>query len=214
MTIKIASFSGLIGCGKNAAAEYLISKHGFEPMSFASSLKDAISSIFGWDRKMLEGITEQDRQQRETVDAWWSKRLQMPQITPRWVMQNLGTNVLREYFHSDIWIASLENKLRTYDGKVVITDARFSNEIAAIKAAGGTTFQILRGDRPKWYQHAVNYNSGQKTIGWAIGKYALEELGIHPSEYSHVGISYDFTIENNSSLADLYEQIENVISSQ
>ena len=44
---------GLIGSGKDTVAERLITHHGYKRDSFAKSLKDAVSSMFNWDRKML-----------------------------------------------------------------------------------------------------------------------------------------------------------------
>ena len=51
---------GLIGSGKGTVGDMLI-EQGFEHESFASSLKDAASSIFNWDRTLLEGITPASR---------------------------------------------------------------------------------------------------------------------------------------------------------
>ena len=51
---------GLIGSGKDTVAEFLVKEHKFQRDSFAKSLKDAVSAIFGWDRELLEGAREQD----------------------------------------------------------------------------------------------------------------------------------------------------------
>ena len=48
---------GLIGSGKDTVAERLVMNHNFRKDSFARSLKDAVSVIFGWDRQLLEGVT-------------------------------------------------------------------------------------------------------------------------------------------------------------
>ena len=133
----IIGICGLIGAGKDTAADYLVNLHHFRRESFANTLKDAVSQVFGWDRVMLEGRTKHSREWREQVDSWWAERLGMPELTPRWVLQQWGTEVCRRGFHDDIWIASLENKLRNTTDDVVITDCRFPNEIKAIKAAGG-----------------------------------------------------------------------------
>lgn len=211
MTAHIISFSGLIGSGKDAAAQYLIDNHGFTRVSFASTLKDAVAAVFGWDRILLDGVTAESRGWRESVDTWWSKRLDMPYLTPRWVLQFWGTDVLRQHFHQDIWVASVEYQLQRSDYDVVITDARFYNEIQAIKSTGGTTVHMLRGPIPEWYEHAINYNRGENTIGYALSKQALAQSGIHPSEYSHIGIPYDVTIENNGTISDLHGKIKDLV---
>ena len=46
---------GLIGSGKDTVAERLVNEHGYKRDSFAKSLKDAVASMFNWDRDMLEG---------------------------------------------------------------------------------------------------------------------------------------------------------------
>ena len=108
----IIGICGFIGSGKDTVADYLVNLHHFRRESFANTLKDAVSAVFGWDRTMLEGRTKQAREWREQVDLWWAERLNMPNLTPRWILQNWGTEVCRKNFHDDIWIASLENKLR------------------------------------------------------------------------------------------------------
>jgi dephospho-CoA kinase len=50
---------GLIGSGKGTVADRLAQKHNFRKDSFAKSLKDAVSSMFNWDREMLEGKTDE-----------------------------------------------------------------------------------------------------------------------------------------------------------
>ena len=107
----IIGLCGVMGSGKDTVADYLVNFHGWRRESFANSLKDGVANIFGWDRQMLEGRTKQSREWREQVDPWWATRLGMKDLTPRWVLQYFGTEVVRSGFHDDMWIASLENKL-------------------------------------------------------------------------------------------------------
>ena len=48
----IIGICGLIGSGKDTAADYLVNFHEFRRLSFAASLKDAVSAIFNWDREL------------------------------------------------------------------------------------------------------------------------------------------------------------------
>ena len=144
----IIGVCGLIGSGKDTVADYLVNFHEFRRESFADSLKDSVAAVFGWDRTMLEGRTKESREWREQVDKWWADRLAMPTLTPRWVLQYWGTEVCRKTFHDDIWIASLENKLRQSKDNIVISDCRFPNEIKTIKQAGGKMILVSRGDLP------------------------------------------------------------------
>lgn len=206
----IIGFVGFIGSGKDTAADYLVNFHGFRRDSFASTLKDAIAAIFGWDRTLLEGRTQESREWRDQEDKWWSNRLEMP-ITPRWILQNWGTEVCRRGFHDDIWIASLENKIRKTKDNIVISDVRFPNEIKAIHNARGLVIRVKRGEDPPWFDHAFNYMQGPKTLGWAIGKSALDMAKVHASEYSWVGGDIDFTVSNDGSIDDLFHQLKDLV---
>jgi hypothetical protein len=207
----IIGVCGFIGSGKDTVADYLTNFHGFRRESFANSLKDAVAQVFGWDRTMLEGRTKQAREWREQVDPWWAERLGMPNLTPRWVLQYWGTEVCRKAFHDDIWIASLENKLRNSLDDIVISDCRFPNEIKSIKAAGGIVIRVVRGDEPEWYQDAVNTNEGRGNMSWLISKERLAKLGIHASETAWVGTKFDHVFENNGSIDDLYAKVRDLV---
>ena len=199
----IIGFVGLIGSGKDTAADYLVNFHGFRRESFASTLKDAVAAVFGWDRILLEGRTKQAREWREQVDAWWANRLGIPQLTPRWVLQNWGTEVFRKGFHNDIWIASLENKMRKTQDDIVISDVRFPNEIDAIHSLNGLVTRIKRGPDPEWFDLAYKANLGDITA-----QQKLSESNVHSSETSWIGGKIDQTITNDSSIDDLYLQIQ------
>jgi len=202
----IIGICGLIGSGKDTAADYLVKEFGFRRDSFANTLKDAVAAVFGWDRELLEGRTKEAREWREQVDPWWSNRLSMPTLTPRWILQNWGTEVCRNAFHNDIWIASLENKLRRSSNNTVISDCRFYNEVAAIKNQGGRVIWIQRGITPHWYNIAAQANRGDTAaLRW------LEQQGIHASEYSWAGTQFDHIVENNGTVASLYSQLNDLL---
>ena len=211
----IIGFVGLIGSGKDTAADYLVNFHGFRRDSFATTLKDAVSAVFGWDRLMLEGRTAESRAWREQVDLWWAQRLDMPHLTPRWILQHWGTDVLRNHFNDDIWIASLEHKLQRSTDNVVISDVRFPNEIKAIRRAGGYIYWIQRGELPPWYQCALTENTTDEYDQWLLqDAYKLMEQSwpqVHNSEWAWVGQSFDAVIDNNHSVDELYDQLKNLV---
>jgi hypothetical protein len=211
----IVGLVGFIGSGKDTAADYLVNFHEFRRESFANTLKDAAAAVFGWDRTLLEGRTKQAREWREQVDPWWSQRLDMPNLTPRWILQHWGTEVCRHGFHDDIWIASLENKLRTATDNIVISDCRFPNEIASIRAQGGKILWVQRGPLPEWYDTALAFNLGENgNMNWALSRAKLAKLKIHASETAWVGSRFDAVVDNNGTVDQLHENIKSLVLDQ
>ena len=207
----IIGVCGFIGSGKDTIADYLVGFHGYRRDSFAGTLKDAVAAVFGWDRELLEGRTPEARAWREQVDPWWATRLDMPNLTPRWVLQYWGTEVCRKAFHDDIWIAALEARLSRRSDNTVISDVRFPNEIASIKNAGGKIVWVKRGELPSWYGVALaaNNNPPQPNASSEI----LAGLGIHVSETAWVGTKFDYEIDNNGTIEQLYEQVKSLVIS-
>ena len=208
----IIGVCGFIGSGKDTIADYLTNFHGFRRESFANSLKDAVAHVFGWDRTMLEGRTKTAREWREQVDPWWAERLNMPNLTPRWVLQYWGTEVCRKAFHDDIWIASLENKLRNSKDDIVISDCRFPNEIKSIKEAGGIVIRVKRGDDPEWYNDAADMNAGDRCMNYMTAKVRMQKLGIHASETAWVGTKFDAVLTNNGTIDELMSKVKDLVS--
>ena len=187
---------GLIGSGKGTVSDRLEQKHNFRKDSFAKSLKDAVSSMFNWDREMLEGKTDDSRAWREKPDVFWSKRFGKD-VTPRWVLQYFGTEVMRQGMHDAIWIDSC---IARYDGKpTVIADTRFENEIKTIREMGGTILLVKRGQDPEWFTDYVEGNVVPKNV--------------HSSEYAWAKSEYDHLITNDGTLEDLHSKIDDLIVS-
>lgn len=197
---KVIGICGLIGHGKDTAAGFLIAE-GYQRISFAGVLKDACASIFGWDRILLEGNTPESRAFREMPDEWWSNRLDIPNFTPRYALQYVGTDVLRTHFHPDIWVAACERQVEMAEKNVVISDCRFFNELNIIKKLGGTTAVVWRNEKPEWWEYAVRANTkNQKDL---MSKYP----DIHPSEFSWAGWDFDVSIDNTKSYEELQSEV-------
>ena len=207
----IVGISGFINSGKDTIADYLVNIHEFRRDSFAGTLKDAVAAVFGWDREMLEGRSKQAREWRDQIDAWWANKLDMPNLTPRLVLQLWGTEVCRRGFHDNIWITSLENKLRNTKDSVVISDCRFPNEILSIRNAGGMVVRVVRGSEPDWYNDAVIANTDLGHAEWQQAKNNMAQRNIHVSETAWVGSKFDYVIKNNGSLDQLYAQVNDLL---
>ena len=208
----IVGVAGFICIGKDTITDYLITFKGFKRVSYAGPLKDAVASIFNWDRELLEGTTKYSREWRDTVDPWWAERLDLPHLTPRFILQQWGTEVGRRAFHDDIWIASIENKLRTAKDDIVISDCRFPNELKSIKKMGGITIRVSRGENPAWYDAAMSYSKGYYSKEYPEAVKVLEAHNVHASEYSSVGLDYDYYVDNNSTIDELHKKIDSIIN--
>lgn len=132
-----------------------------------------------------EGIERwADRDWRETVHPRSGQ-------TPRYMAQTLGTEWGRETISSTLWI---DDTFRRLDGgklpRVAITDLRFENEASHIRARGGRVIHVKRPD-------------GQEMISTAD----------HPSERGILVRLADFEIENGGTLADLEEEIAEIVGS-
>lgn len=197
MKKKLIGLVGIKGSGKSTVGEYLQTTYGYKTESFANTLKDAVSAIFGWPRHLLEGDTAESRIWREQEDRYWSDKLKKP-VTPRWVLQQIGTDVLRNHFFDDIWICSLERKLSNSDGNIVLTDVRFQNEIAMVHRVGGEIWWVRRDPEPVWLYTAIKDKSMMPVV----------YPDVHSSEYAWIAESTYKVIQNNSTIDHLKEQIE------
>lgn len=200
----IVGLVGFAGAGKDTVAEYLERVKGFNTDSFASNLKDAASSIFGWDRIMLEGKIKESREWREKPDAFWSEALRCD-FTPRMALQMLGTEACQNAFGKNIWVASLMKRIKRYPN-VVVTDVRFSHEVVAIRDVGGVLIRVKRGDDPDWFEPLEKVIKLPKDRAFFMAKY-----DVHPSEWDWIGNGYDYLVNNDSDLDGLYGQIDNIL---
>lgn len=205
---KIIGIAGWIGSGKDTVADYLVNTRGFKRVSWAGTLKDAVAAVFHWDRELLEGKTKEAREWREQVDTWWAKRLGIPHLTPRWTLQQWGTEVCRTNFHNDIWIASVECALRSSADDVVISDCRFPNEFKSVKQMGGSSWWVHRGPMPEWYN--VGYQAAVHNNAECV-RQMNDIYRIHSSEWSWIGTEFDSQIENNGTLDELFAKVDALV---
>lgn len=133
---------------------YIESK--WEQKSFASKLKQMCALLLG------VSITQLENEEFKNSTLWVHPNTGK-NITPRYVMQQLGTEFGRT-IHPDLWVNSLftdfkKSKVGTDDGeeyelpKWIITDVRFPNEANAIKERGGINIRVFRpGHLRVWFQ--------------------------------------------------------------
>ena len=205
--MNIIGLVGFIGSGKDTVANMFVDNHGCVQDSFAAPLKDLCSTIFGWERHLLQGDSIESRDFRETPDLYWTKKLNIDNFTPRLALQLMGTEVLRNHFHEDIWLNSLEYRLRIRhqtDPCVVVSDARFQNELSLIKSMNGYVIWVQRGELPEWFETAKTAHENVVSRKIMTTKYK----DVHESEWNWAGYPVDYIIDNNGSLEDLAKQVE------
>ena len=206
----IIGLTGFIGSGKDTVANMLC-ELGATQESFASPVKDVCASVFGWDRDLVEGDTIESRDFRETPDIFWTRKLGIDNFTPRLALQLIGTEIMRDHFNSDIWISSLEYRLRKSSNDIiVISDARFQNEVNLIKSMGGKVLTGVRDELPEWNDIAVKANNGSVPARHTMN---TRYKSVHASEWSWVGFDFDHVIDNTGSLEDLEKQVNSFHSS-
>jgi len=188
----IIGLCGLIGAGKGTVADILVDQ-GFKKVSFADKLKDGVSTIFGWDRSMLEGDTDESRAWRELRDDFWSNETKM-EISPRLVLQLFGTDCMRDGFYDGVWVSLLKKTiLDNPEQNYVVPDVRFENEVNMLHDIGGEVWEVKRGPDPQWL---IEY----ETTG-------VVPKDVHTSEWKWVKARKDEVILNDTNINDLKGQV-------
>lgn len=170
--MKIISFSGKSGAGKDTAADILTWKLSSESkkytrLSFANPIKDICSGIFGWDRNLLN----HDPSYKEGNTVFGSDEpdpaCRMLGMTRREIMQKIGTECFRNGLHTDFWIIAMKLSILRGDYNDcdygIITDCRFMNEINFVKEMNGI---LIRIDRMGDYDTLTNKSSHLSENEW------------------------------------------------
>jgi hypothetical protein len=192
----IIGLCGAQGSGKDTVANILISEYGFVKLTFASTLKDVVAILFSWPRDLLEGLTEESRLWRETIDDFWSEKLSILGFTPRKALQMIGTDLFRIHFNNDIWISIVENKIGAMlknnpNTNIVISDCRFANEFSLIKQFPDSHIIMILREKN---------NSINKLV--------------HSSETEWINYNFDAILQNDNSIDDLKSNLKSLLSSK
>lgn len=138
------------------------------------------------------------------ISLQWAKDLEVKfgktQMTPRLMLQLLGTDCGRDIIHSNIWVNSLmadykpvplwgrESTQISDLPKWLITDTRFPNEAGAVLDKGGLLIRVNRGDG---------------------------NTGNHPSETSLDNYrKWSYVINNNGTMEDLVRKVEKILKKE
>ena len=208
----------------------------WEQKAFAGKLKDMVCMLIGCTREQLEDQefkntelgeewiqyfdSDYELLQKESVLSMFSERL-----TPRKLLQLLGTECGRNILHPNVWVNALMSQYKMnytqhpdidyIEHKVypnwIITDMRFPNELEAIKSRGGITIRV---NRPKNdldnHKDCVKTEDGyciQSENNYCKGSCKYE----HPSETSLDSATFDFVISNDKDIEHLINEVRKIL---
>lgn len=215
MARDVIGIMGFKGSGKDTAAQILVA-HGYQRIALSDALKDTMSTIFGWDRAMLEGDTKESREWREQVDSFWAERLGVVDFTPRKAMTSVGNDILK-LIHPEIWVAVAERRIQNSShDKFVITDCRFLSDTDMIKRLGGRLIRIHKLPEPEYVKYSSDIHpydplDSYKNIRSAQNEKIMETTyaHIHRSEWEWNRVEADFDVFNNGTIPELHQDIIN-----
>jgi hypothetical protein len=178
---EIIALCGGKGAGKDTLANELVKNDGFTNIKFARPIKDALSGIFGFNERQLDGDLKEVRDERYGT-------------SPRVIMQWFGTDVMQYGLASvapDIGRRFWSDKLKVQidalgcNSKIVISDLRFSHELEMLRENYPERLTVIRIVRP-------------------VDEETLSEVDVHESEANCVNLCVDVQIENSGTPAELY----------
>jgi len=142
MTNIIGIYSSKPGFGKTEIAHYLREEYGFETVRFADPIKHVVRILLyrlGYDHHTVPEMTDGLRKQ-DPIPS-------LGGVTPRYMMQTLGTDWGRNMIDSDIWVnATIQSVMEEVEdgNSVVVDDLRFPNEYRALHRMGATFVRVIR----------------------------------------------------------------------
>lgn len=107
-------------------------------MSFALPLKTVSKLIYDLSDEQINGNL------KEKIDLRYG-------VTPRYILQVLGTDACRKMIYDNTWIDYwIREYAKNFDPTevTIVTDVRFKNEMQAIKEKGGVVWKLMRDGGP------------------------------------------------------------------
>lgn len=206
--MRIIGLAGKAGSGKDTAGALLqgmLETQGYNctKLSFAAKLKDACSMFFGWDRERLE--YDFDYKEGNTLDNGApDPACQMLGMTRRQVMQNFGTEAVRNGLHKNAWVIILQ--LAIFNGEYdeydfgFLTDCRFLNELQFVRDMHGTLIRVHRISDEETLTEYVDHASETEWLTWDDWDYEIENV-INPyisktQNLEHLRLNLDVVFED------------------
>lgn len=173
---RLIGLCGKKRAGKNTFADMLSELHPYQQISFADALWDvllATNPYVGIDHTRVNDLVVAIGKERAKIE--------FPEV--RRLLQDLGTNGVRNVIGPDTWLNLVSQKIvQNSDTSYAVTDLRFENEAQMVKDLGGI---VVKLDRPRT---------------------GFELQDQHPSETSVDLIIPDVFVVNNQGLDNLREE--------
>lgn len=131
-------------------------------------------------------------------------------ITVRQLLQEVGTDAMRDVIHPNIWVNALfvdycpystrGSSYECVESNWIITDCRFPNELEAIKKRNGISIRVERDTR-----EFKEYFNGKE---WVEKDNPFNQ---HPSETALDDATFDYTIYNDGTIEELIEKVKQIL---
>lgn len=172
--VPLIGIAGRARSGKDTVANFIIAAIGGYRYSFADPIRAMLAPL---------GV--------DMNDPYWQARKEdiIPAlgVSPRRMMQTLGTEWGRNLINPDLWIVLAHQRLLQNGPGMVISDVRFENEAAWIRKHGGRIIHVIRPDAKAIEAHASEDGiEVQDTDAQLFNNGTLEELQLSVRELLRV----------------------------
>lgn len=137
----LIGIAGRARSGKDTVANFIIAAIGGYRYSFADPIRAMLAPL---------GV--------DMNDPYWQARKEdvIPAlgVSPRRMMQTLGTEWGRNLINPDLWLVLAHQRLLRNGPGMVISDVRFENEAAWIRKHGGRIIHVIRPEAKAVEAHA------------------------------------------------------------
>ncbi len=147
----LIALGGRLRSGKDAYADRLVARHGFVKLGMSDPILEHMLAVDPWIKvRIREGIRLRIWPRFRRA-SWLVDRLGFVDAKSihdfRAYMQRDGSEGGREFFGEDTWVNVMRERVAALldDGQlVVITGIRIPNELAMVRALGGTALWVSR----------------------------------------------------------------------
>lgn len=155
---RIVVLAGQAGHGKDTAADVFV-EHGFIRAPLAGPLKEMLKAL-------IVDVSRRPALAEAAVNGVCKEEPleELGGRTPRYAMQTLGTEWGRKLFGEKFWLDIWKRKFTVYYN-IVVTDCRFENEGAYLKALGAELYVVRR---PGFTKNVAAHSS--EDLDWAAGE--------------------------------------------